>query len=119
MSHRRGMLPRDHSLCHCEVGDYHNVPAVLPLLEQPAPSAAVSERMPPNRRVCANCEAVECDKFRPLACEVATPSAAKSTAAASGGGAARTTAVHAHGRPVAHNGRAQAPDNLRARVETP
>ena len=91
------MLPRDHSLCHCEVGDYHNVPAVLPLLEQPAPSAAVSERMPPNRRVCANCEAVECDKFRPLACEVATPSAAKSTAAASGGGAARTTAVHAHG----------------------
>lgn len=89
------MLARDHSLCHCEVANYAHVPAVLPLLQQPPPPlSAAAGTHPSSRRVCARCAAVECAKFRPLACELALPAAVEQGAR---GGVGRTKAVHAAG----------------------
>ena len=97
------MLPRDHSLCHCEVSDYHNVAAVLPLLRQrstdddaPHALAASPPSAPPALRMCARCTAVDCATFRPLACEIRSPALAP-PASAHPSQLQRSNALHAAG----------------------
>ena len=85
------MLQRDHSVCHCEVADYSNVPKVLTALRQSAPPLAADK--PPADQLCPACKGIHCDKFRPIACEVGSPSSSSANAAAD----LRSHAVHAAG----------------------
>jgi hypothetical protein len=68
------MLQRDHSLCQCEVPAYAEVPKVLALLRQPATPKSSVAVLPPAMRLCPHCEAARCERYRPIACEIAAPS---------------------------------------------
>ena len=69
------MVQRDLSLCHCEVAAYSDEATVIAALRDSAAPAArgALANAPPERRLCARCDTVECAVFRPIACEIGAP----------------------------------------------
>jgi hypothetical protein len=99
----RWMLQRDHALCQCEVPSYSDVGRVTTALR--VPTAPLTPPLPPPRRLCAQCTAVRCGRYRPIACDIEPP---QKWATAVGAGGAGTRALVEAATPAAGSPRMRA-----------